>query len=176
MSDHHKQTQTQTQEEEEHRIPDSSPEDQSPLLTQVEVEEINRETELDRSLHRLDSFLTFVGFNQSTVSRFVISWTAFFIIGVALPILILQLADCSACHKYQIKAFEIDIIASQACLAAVSLICLSHYFRKYGLRRFLFVDRYSGQMERFSHDYIRKITVSNFLFITIQQKSFPRLT
>ncbi|KAF7839791.1 putative phosphatidylinositol N-acetylglucosaminyltransferase subunit C isoform X3 [Senna tora] len=54
---------------------------------------------------------------------------------------------------------EMDVVAFQACLAAVSLVCLSRNLRKYGLRRFLFVDRYSGQMACFHDDYVKQISV-----------------
>ena len=62
-------------------------------------------------------------------------------------------------YKYQKKDFELDIVALQACLAAVSLLCLSHNLRKYGIRKFPFVDRSSGQMVRFRDEYENKITL-----------------
>ncbi|KAJ0038345.1 hypothetical protein Pint_23675 [Pistacia integerrima] len=103
-------------------------------------------TDLDRTLKRLENFLSILGFNQSSVLGFVLSWSAFLLIGVLLPVVILELSNCPGCEKGQIKDFELVIVASQACVAAVSLLCLSHNLRKYGIRRFLFVDRYSGQM------------------------------
>ena len=85
------------------------------------------------------------------------------LIGVLLPVALLVLSQCSGCDKYQIKDFELDIVASQACLAAVSLICLSHNLRKYGIRKFLFVDRFGGHISRFSLLYIRQIKVISSL-------------
>lgn len=117
---------------------------------------------LDQALHKLEMFLSFLGFNQSTVLGTVLSWTAFVVIGVALPVIVLELSDCSDCDEYQIKSFELDIVASQACLAAVSLLCLSHNLRKYGIRKFLFVDRYSGRMSKFRDEYIKQIKVSGY--------------
>ena len=118
--------------------------------------------DLSQTLERLDKFLTFLGFNQSSLSSFALSWTAFFIVGVLPPVVVLQLSECQGCQEYQIKDFELDIVASQACLAAVSLLCLSHNLRKYGVRRFLFVDRHSGHMFRLRDDYIRQISVSTY--------------
>ncbi|KAK2971042.1 hypothetical protein RJ640_030792 [Escallonia rubra] len=102
------------------------------------------DTQLDETLQRLDTFLTLLGFNQSNALKVCLSWAVFALIGVALPVAILELSSnsCSGCETYQIKDFELDIVASQACLAAVSLLCLSHNLRKYGLRKFLFVDRF----------------------------------
>lgn len=119
-------------------------------------------TDLDLTLQKLETFLSFLGFDQSSKKSFVLSWSAFLVIGVLLPVVVLELSNCPGCEKGQIKNFELDIVASQACLAAVSLICLSHNFRKYGIRRFLFVDRCSIQMSRFRSQYIQQIKVSMF--------------
>ncbi|KAA8533275.1 hypothetical protein F0562_033192 [Nyssa sinensis] len=123
------------------------------------------DTQLDKTLQRLESFLTLLGFNQSSILSFALSWVAFLLIGVSLPVIILELPNCAGCEKYQIKDFELDIVASQAFLAAVSLLCLSHNLRKYGIRKFLFVDRYSGQMVRFHDEYIQKISDSVRLLV-----------
>ena len=128
--------------------------------THEEVEEEWSNTHLDETLQRLESFLCVLGFNQSSVLSIVLSWTMFFAVGVLLPVVVLELSNCEGCDKYQIKDFELDIVALQACLAAVSLLCLSHNLRKYGIRKFLFVDRFSGQMVRFRDEYVDKITVS----------------
>ncbi|XP_057984887.1 uncharacterized protein LOC110631696 isoform X3 [Hevea brasiliensis] len=80
--------------------------------------------------------------------------------------MILELSKCGGCEKYQIKDFELDIVASQACLAAVSLACLSHSLRKYGIRKFLFLDRRSGPiMARFGHKYVQQMKDSLRLLI-----------
>ncbi|PSS28778.1 Neuropeptides B/W receptor type like [Actinidia chinensis var. chinensis] len=127
--------------------------------------EENFDTHLDKTLQRLEFFLSLLGFNQSSASSLGLSWAVFLVIGVAIPLLVLEVSDCSDCEKYQIKEFELDIVVSQACLAAVSLLCLSHNLRKYGIRKFLFVDRYSGQMARFRDEYIRKISDSIRLLV-----------
>lgn len=118
-----------------------------------------KDTQLDQTLQRLESFLTLLGFSQSSLFSFALSWFAFVVIGVLLPVLVLVIFNCSDCDKYQIEGFELVIVGSQACLAAFSLLCLSHNLRKYGIRRFLFVDRYTGHMVRFRNDYIKQIQV-----------------
>ncbi|KAK1592857.1 hypothetical protein Q3G72_031451 [Acer saccharum] len=65
----------------------------------------------------------------------------------------------------ELKNFELVIVASQSCLVAVSLLCFSYNFRKYGNRRFLFVDRYSGQLARFRNQYIQQIKVIDILHL-----------
>ncbi|KAK7246961.1 hypothetical protein RIF29_41834 [Crotalaria pallida] len=118
------------------------------------------ETELDRTLARVETFLTLLGFNQRSIFTFILSWTLFAAVGVALPLIALRFTKCDSslqCERFEIKSFEIDIVAFQAILAAVSLLCLSHNLRKYGLRRFLFVDRHSGNLAYFHNDYVKQI-------------------
>ncbi|XVE92198.1 hypothetical protein REPUB_Repub01dG0076400 [Reevesia pubescens] len=128
-------------------------------------QEVRTGNDLDDSLEKLEMFLTFLGFNQSSWLSFSLSWAAFSVVGVLVPVLVLELSKCDDCETYQIKNFEIDIVVSQACLAAVSLFCVSFNLRKYGIRRFLFVDRYGGQMARFSNLYVKQISDSMRLLI-----------
>ncbi|KAH0682775.1 hypothetical protein KY290_021362 [Solanum tuberosum] len=94
-------------------------------------------TDLDKTLQKLELFLT--------------------LLGILVPMVMLEISNC---QNPQIKSFEFDILVSQALLAAASLLCLSHNLRKYGIRKFLFVDRYSGHIERFSNQYHKKISDS----------------
>ncbi|XP_027921118.1 uncharacterized protein LOC114179100 isoform X1 [Vigna unguiculata] len=131
-------------------------------------EEEEEETEVGESLARLEWFLTVLGFNQHSVLSLVVSWSVFAAVGVAAPLLALSMCKCAECDRYEIQSFEMVIVAFQATLAAVSLICLSHNLRKYGLRRFLFVDRYSGKMHCFHRDYVAQISGSmRLLFLWV---------
>ncbi|KAK4283482.1 hypothetical protein QN277_000428 [Acacia crassicarpa] len=118
------------------------------------------ETQLDRMLSRIETFLALIGFEQSSWLSFALSWTSFIVVGVVVPLVALLAGECSACEDYQRKDFEIEIIAFQACLAAVSLFCLSQNLRKYGLRRFLFVDRYSGKLVSLHERYVKQVLES----------------
>ncbi|KAM1170996.1 hypothetical protein ACFX15_020842 [Malus domestica] len=128
-------------------------------------EEEYKDTPLDQTLQWLETFLTLLGFNQSSWLSLALSWTALALIGVALPVVVLMVFNCSDCKKYQIKRFELVIVGSQAILAAVSVLCISPRLRKYGIRRFLFVDRYSGHIVRFRNDYIKQIKDSFRLLV-----------
>ncbi|XP_027099852.1 uncharacterized protein [Coffea arabica] len=149
--------------------------DQTPLLKveqthQSQNQETTEEdqeayTPLDKTLKTLDSFLALLGFKQNSILSVGLSWMVFLLIGFFLPVVILQLSNCPGCEKGQIKSFELDIVASQASLASASLICVSHNLRKYGIRKFLFVDRYTGHVERFSDQYIQKISESVRLLV-----------
>ncbi|GJV89902.1 putative reverse transcriptase domain-containing protein, partial [Tanacetum coccineum] len=64
---------------------------------------------------------------------------------IVVPVIVLMLTtNCLRCDLYQVKGFELVVVSSHACLAAVALLCLSHNLRKYGVRKFLFVDQYHG--------------------------------
>ncbi|KAL3339334.1 hypothetical protein AABB24_028117 [Solanum stoloniferum] len=115
------------------------------------------DTDLDKTLQKLELFLTLLGFNQSSVLSFVLSWIFFLLLGILVPMVMLEVSNC---QNPQIKSFDFDILVSQVLLAAASLLCLSHNLRKYGIRKFLFVDRYSGHIERFSNQYHKKISDS----------------
>uniref|UniRef100_A0A3Q7GUY1 Uncharacterized protein n=1 Tax=Solanum lycopersicum TaxID=4081 RepID=A0A3Q7GUY1_SOLLC len=130
--------------------------DESLLIVHVQEEEETppllksqgHDTDLDKTLEKLELFLTLLGLNQSSVLRFVLSWILFLVLGILLPMIMLEVSNP------QIKSFKFDILVSQALVAAVSLLCLSHNLRKYGIRKFLFV---SGHIERFSNQYHHKI-------------------
>lgn len=169
------------------RVDESSQQESTPLLPPLPQKSGNQEkqgngedvdgqdhvsTDLDRALQRLEWFLGALGFNQSSVLRILLSWGLFLVLGLVVPVVILELSNCQGCEKGQIKSFEIDIVVSQACLAAVSLLSVSHNLRKYGIRKFLFVDRYSGHVERFSELYIKKISVSHLLHLDLLYVQF----
>ncbi|XP_058102232.1 uncharacterized protein LOC131246290 [Magnolia sinica] len=131
---------------------------EEPLINpnHTQEEESNNPT-LDRVIHRLEAFLFIFGFHQCSFLTIVLSWAAFLLLGVVIPVLTIELSSCSDCSKVQITNFELFILASQASLAAVSLLGVSHNLRKYGVRRFLFVDRFHGQTIRFRKEYVEKI-------------------
>ncbi|KAF2537069.1 hypothetical protein F2Q68_00020195 [Brassica cretica] len=70
---------------------------------------------------------------------------------------VLELGHCKDCERYQYKSFELNIVVSHACLAVVSLLCVSHNLRKHGIRKFLFVDQLSGRMGRLKAQYIQEL-------------------
>ncbi|KAK1270382.1 hypothetical protein QJS04_geneDACA014100 [Acorus gramineus] len=137
-----------------------------PLLN--DVQEI--ETPLDVALKRLDSFLTSLGFHQSSFKGFLLSWSAFAFFGLALPIAVNSRSGCGSsdggeCTAYRVPRFEMYVLASETSLAAASLACVSQNLRKHGIRRFLFVDRFHGRVVRFRKEYVDKIQVSLNRFV-----------
>ncbi|GAB4860478.1 hypothetical protein Ancab_035637 [Ancistrocladus abbreviatus] len=143
-----------------------------PLLEQLRDEEPSGSepkewtAELEKSLRRLESFLRFFGFCPNSAVSTCVSWFFFLLLGVAAPFIIIEFCVCPehiSCEKYEIKGFELEISVFQVIAAAISLICIFHNFRKYGVRKFLFVDRYHGSMLQFRDEYIKKI--NNFFHL-----------
>ncbi|KAL6280931.1 hypothetical protein ACE6H2_017812 [Prunus campanulata] len=115
------------------------------------------DAKLDHSLHSLETFLRLFGFCQYSFLSFSLSWLAFLLVGVALPVVLIEVSYSSSSEKYQIKKFELQILISESLVAAISLVCISYNLRKYGIRRFLFVDRYHGHKLQYREEYIQKI-------------------
>ncbi|XP_024012325.1 uncharacterized protein LOC18008277 isoform X2 [Eutrema salsugineum] len=120
----------------------------------------DEDDDLGETLQWLEMLLMLLGFNQSSTRSLVLSWIVFLTIGLVLPVTVLELGHCLGCEKYQYKSFELNIVVSQACLAGVSLLCVSHNLRKHGIRKFLFVDQLSGRMGRLKALYIQQISNS----------------
>ncbi|KAJ0449451.1 hypothetical protein HanRHA438_Chr17g0839801 [Helianthus annuus] len=119
-------------------------------------------SDLNGCLERLDFYMLLLGFNQSSVLRIGITWVTFILIGIVVPVgvVVLMPTNCLTCDLYQVQGFELVVVSSHASLAASALLCLSHNLRKYGIRKFLFVDQYNGYVQRFSREYVHKISVS----------------
>lgn len=96
---------------------------ETPLITQSQEPEQEEEEELkdtqaqlSKSLHRLECFLKLLGFCQCSVLSFTLSRHCFLLLGVSLPLIIINFSYCSNCDKYEIRAFELEILASQSLL------------------------------------------------------------
>lgn len=139
---------------------DQMPETENPPTQIEKIEDFdsdNDSDDVDKTLRQLERIVYFLSFNQPSLKTCLLSWVIFLLFGLSLPLIIINLENCDGCESYQNKDFEISIIIFQATLAAISLLCLSYNLRKYGIRKFLFVDRYSGQLCRFQDEYIQKI-------------------
>lgn len=128
-----------------------------PLIEEQEEEKDETLVLLDESIHKLYNFFKILGFNQTSLFNTSLSCLSLFTLSIILPLLIIFYADCSDCDKFQIRFFEIEILVFQAMAAAVSLFCISHNLRKYGLKILLFVKLHYHQ--HLILDYVHKIHV-----------------
>ncbi|KAL0415714.1 UNVERIFIED_CONTAM: hypothetical protein Slati_3403300 [Sesamum latifolium] len=70
--------------------------------------------ELEQSLSTLESFLGLLGYCQQTFLRATLSWLAFFLLAVALPLFALEFSRCPGCEKFEIESFELEILVARA--------------------------------------------------------------
>ncbi|CAL1405783.1 unnamed protein product [Linum trigynum] len=130
---------------------------QARLLEIREEEECSYDTHVSKSLNRLETFLKIFGFCQNSIFTILLSWLSFLLVAVALPLFIFHYFYSSTPNMYEIKSFELEILAFQSLVAAFSLLCISHNLRKYGVRKFLFVDRSHGHCTQLDSEYAKKI-------------------
>ncbi|KAK6920550.1 Protein of unknown function DUF3537, partial [Dillenia turbinata] len=134
------------------------PQAQTPLLNPLPpLPKDPSEIKLSASIRNLELFLKFFGFCQYNPLSFSLSWLSFILIGIVTPILVLQFAGCSNCQQYQVESFELEFLISQSIVSTIALACISRSLRKYGVRKFLFVDRYHGETLQFRDEYIKRI-------------------
>lgn len=128
----------------------------------IEDQEQKDETSilLDESINKLYTFLRYLGFNHTSLYYTALSCFSFFMLSIIAPLLIIFYSDCD---KFQIRFFEIEILVFQAIAAAVSLFCISHNLRKYGLKILLFVKHHYHQ--HLIHNYVDKLYVSICFFV-----------
>lgn len=154
------------QQQQQHQVDHKQQENVANVVVVVaDVDGEEEDTQLDKTLKKLEFYLRFLGFDQTTPLRFILSWIVFLIVGVAVPVLIIELTHCLDCEDYQVKDFEYEILTSHLLLGGVSLICVAYNINKRGFRKFLFVDRYRGHTSRFKDQYIKKIKGSYRLLL-----------
>jgi hypothetical protein len=121
------------------------------------------EARLARWLRRLEAFLAAAGLAASTRLGVATAASALAVLGVALPALAVAVSPCRArgrgCGEFEVEAFELCVLLSQASAAAVSLGCVSRKMAMYGIRKFLFVDPELGMRIRFQKEYVSRIKV-----------------
>ncbi|CAN4087953.1 unnamed protein product [Withania somnifera] len=130
------------------------------------IDAIQNFTDLDITLNKLERVLRVLGFCQYSIFSTALSWLAFVVFSIAVPLMITYFGYCSNCELYQINDFEVEVLVSQSIAAAVSLLCISHNLRKYRIRKLLFVDRYHGQLTQFSELYLKKIRVFYYVVVS----------
>ncbi|TVU43543.1 hypothetical protein EJB05_10022, partial [Eragrostis curvula] len=116
---------------------------------------------LARWLRQLEMFLSAAGLAASSRLGVATAASALAVFGLALPALAVVLSPCrgrgNQCEDFEVEAFELCVLLSQAAAAAVALACVSRKMAMYGIRKFLFVDPELGMRIRFQKEYVAKI-------------------
>ncbi|KAL8214041.1 hypothetical protein R6Q57_003490 [Mikania cordata] len=106
----------------------------------------------------------FIG--QSNPWKSALSWLIFFIFTIAVPILSHIVYQCSACDDNHRRPFDLIVQLSLSICSTLSFINLSSFARKYGLRRFLFLDKLTDVSVRVRDGYSDQLHSSMKLLCT----------
>lgn len=102
--------------------------------------------------------------DQSSPSSACLSWFVFSLLTVVVPWLSHYLLACSECDADHSRTYGCVTQLSMSSVAALSFICLSRFNKKYGLRRFLFLDKLCDESETVRNCYTQQLNVCIFFF------------
>lgn len=112
--------------------------------------------------------LNLVFLDQSTSWRVCLSWLIFFLLAIFVPMVSHFFLLCSDCDEKHRRPYDAVVQLSLSVSAAVSFVCLSSWTRKYGLRKFLFLDRLRDVSEKVRLGYAKELQKSmKFLSIFV---------
>ncbi|XP_009796127.1 uncharacterized protein LOC107813774 [Nicotiana tabacum] len=106
--------------------------------------------------------------DQSDTWSACLSWFVFIWLAVVVPWLSHYLLACTDCVSDHSRPYDSVVQLSLSSVAALSFICLSRFNKKYGLRRFLFLDKLCGESETVRNCYTQQLNRSmKILFIFV---------
>lgn len=108
-------------------------------------------------LRRFRSYLRWVYVDQSNFCRAAVSWSVFFVVAFVIPILSHFLLLCSDCDSDHTRPYHIPVQISLSVFATLSFICLSRWDRKYGMRKFLFLDKVIDESDKTQKGYAEQL-------------------
>lgn len=106
------------------------------------------------------SLFTWVFLDQSNLWHAGLSWSIFSLLAIAVPLLSHFVYHCNTCDQNHRRPFDSIVQLSLSVLSLISFLSLSSFSRKYGLRRFLFLDKLSGVSDQVERGYVHQIHVS----------------
>ncbi|CAN1824267.1 hypothetical protein LINPERHAP1_LOCUS30714 [Linum perenne] len=104
--------------------------------------------------------------DQSNIWAASLSWSVFFILTFGVPTVSHFLFLCDDCDPEHRRPYDAVVQLSLSVCAVISFLCLSHWSRKYGFRRFLFIDKLDGESPRIRRGYQQQLRRSMALLCT----------
>lgn len=123
-------------------------------------------------LKSFGSCLSWVCLDQSSLWKAGFSWSVFFLLAVGSPLVSHFVLLCSDCDNKHRRPYDALVQLSLSVFAAISFVCLSCWARRYGLRRFLFLDKLGDLSEKVRHGYERELQKSLKLLCIFVLPSF----
>uniref|UniRef100_A0A7N0TTZ0 Gustatory receptor n=1 Tax=Kalanchoe fedtschenkoi TaxID=63787 RepID=A0A7N0TTZ0_KALFE len=125
----------------------------TPLLIKTRASDTRTGFE-DTELRYFRSCLKWVCIDQSNRWRAALSWAVFLLLAVVVPILSHVLYTCGDCDEKHQRSYDAVVQVSLSVFATLSFLCLSSWFRRYGLGRFLFLDKLSDVSDNVRSGYV----------------------
>ncbi|CAA0826500.1 Protein of unknown function (DUF3537 [Striga hermonthica] len=113
--------------------------------------------EPDFGLKSYSSGLKWVFLDYSSLWRAGLSWSIFFLLNIGVPIVSHFVFSCSDCDPHHQRPFNAIVQLSLSLLATISFVSLSSFARRYGLRRFLFLDKLCDESENVRQGYTHQL-------------------
>lgn len=103
------------------------------------------------------SGLKWVFLDYSSLWRAGLSWSIFFLLNIGVPLVSHFVFSCSDCDPSHRRPFDAIIQLSLSLFATISFLSLSSFARKYGLRRFLFLNKLSEESDKVRQGYTHQL-------------------
>ncbi|XP_057429393.1 uncharacterized protein LOC130722615 isoform X2 [Lotus japonicus] len=114
--------------------------------------------DLEQRSKKFRSYLRWVFVVQSNIYKSVLSWSVFFTLTFIVPVMSQYLLHCrTACDANHRRPYHIPVQISLTVFATLSFICLSRWDRKYGLSKFLFLDKVSNENLKIQRGYAEQM-------------------
>ncbi|KAI3466531.1 hypothetical protein Pfo_023194 [Paulownia fortunei] len=116
--------------------------------------------EANFELKSYSSGLKWVFLDHSSLWGTGLSWSIFFLLNIGAPLASHLLFSCSNCDPSHQRPYDAIVQLSLSVFAALSFVSLSSFARKYGLRRFLFLDKLCDESEGVRQGYAQQLNRS----------------
>ncbi|XP_052203414.1 uncharacterized protein LOC127808814 [Diospyros lotus] len=108
-------------------------------------------------LKSFGSFLTWLCLDKSNKWRAGLSGSVFLILVIGVPLVSHFVYACSSCDSKHHRPYDAIVQLSLSVVAALSFYSLSSFAHKYGVRKFLFLDKLSDASEKVRQEYTQQL-------------------
>lgn len=138
------------------------------LLPRNEKKTYNRcVSHIDDELYSFRSYLRWMCVDQSNIITTLLSWCIFMIFAIIVPTISHFYLACPSCDPKLHRIYDGVVQLSLSSIATLSFCCLSMFVRKYGLRRFLFLDKLVSESTSVRCHYTAELNVCMFFIIVV---------
>ncbi|KAM7265771.1 hypothetical protein ACFE04_003454 [Oxalis oulophora] len=112
--------------------------------------------------------LNWVCLDQSSLWKVCLSWSLFFLLAIGVPLVSHFVLLCSNCDQKHRRPYDAVVQLSLSIFAIISFVSLSRWARKYGLKKFLFLDKMTDESNKVRDGYSEQLQKSiKFLSIFV---------